>query len=55
MLTQGADLFLQTLEIIEGLRDVNDKVYELMGLTQDQFTQTVMIAQGDFLKILNAL
>ena len=45
---------LDTGEIIEGLRDVNDKVYELMGLTQDQFTQTVMIAQGDFLKILNA-
>ena len=45
---------LDTGEDIEGLRDVNDKVYELMGLTQDQFTQTVMIAQGDFLKILNA-
>ncbi len=41
-------------EVIEGLREVNDKVYALMGLTQDQFTQTVMIAQGDFLKILNA-
>ena len=41
-------------EVIEGLKDVNEKVYELLGLTQDQFTQTVMIAQGDFLKILNA-
>ncbi len=45
---------LDTGEEIEGLRDVGDKVYELLGLTQDQFTQTVMIAQGDFLKILNA-
>ena len=45
---------LSTGEVIEGLRDVNDKTYELLGLTQDQFTQTVMIAQGDFLKILNA-
>ena len=43
-----------TGEVIEGLRDVGDKVYELLGLTQDQFTQTAMIAQGDFLKILNA-
>ena len=43
-----------TGEVFEGLKDVNDKVYELLGLTQDQFTQTVMIAQGDFLKILNA-
>ena len=41
-------------QVIEGLRDVNEKVYELLGLTQDQFTRTMMIAQGDFLKILNA-
>lgn len=41
-------------EVIERLSDVNAKVQELLGLTQDQFTQTVMIAQGDFLKILNA-
>lgn len=39
---------------IEGLRDVSERINELLGLTQDQFTQTVMIAQGDFLKILNA-
>ncbi len=45
---------VDTGEEIEGLTDVNAKVYELLGLTQDQFTQTVMIAQGDFLKILNA-
>ena len=53
--TAGARLTnLDSGEIIEGLTDVNDKIYELLGLTQDQFTQTVMIAQGDFLKILNA-
>ena len=45
---------LDTGETFEGLTEVNGKVYELLGLTQDQFTQTVMIAQGDFLKILNA-
>jgi len=37
-----------------GLKEVNEKIQELLGLTQAQFTQTVMIAQGDFLKILNA-
>ena len=54
---QTANALLTNLdsgEVFEGLKDVNDKVYELLGLTQDQFTQTVMIAQGDFLKILNA-
>ena len=45
---------LDTGETFEGLTEVNGKVFELLGLTQDQFTQTVMIAQGDFLKILNA-
>ena len=45
---------LDTGEVTEGLRDVADQTYALLGLTQDQFTQTVMIAQGDFLKILNA-
>lgn len=55
--TQTANAKLTNLDTgaeIEGLTEVNAKVYELMGLTQDQFTQTVMIAQGDFLKILNA-
>lgn len=45
---------VESKEYIYGLADVNTRVHELLGLTQDQFTQTVMIAQGDFLKILNA-
>ena len=40
--------------LVEGISEVNARIYELLGLTQDQFTRTVMIAQGDFLKILNA-
>ena len=30
------------------------KIEELIGLTKEQFTQTAMIAQGDFLKLLYA-
>ena len=41
-------------EVIQGLTEVNARIYDLLGLTQDQFARTVMIAQGDFLKILNA-
>jgi len=53
--TAGAQMHCEeTGQFAIGLSDVNAKVYELLGLTQDQFTQTVMIAQGDFLKILNA-
>ena len=45
---------LDTGTMVEGIAEVNARIYELLGLTQDQFTRTVMIAQGDFLKILNA-
>ena len=41
-------------EVIQGLIEVSARIYALLGLTQDQFARTVMIAQGDFLKILNA-
>ena len=54
---QAADARMRnedTGEEILKMEDVNQRVRALLGLTQDQFTQTVMIAQGDFLKILTA-
>ena len=33
---------------------VDAYIYDLLGLTRDQFAQTVMIAQNDFLQIINA-
>lgn len=36
------------------LDEIEKRVLEIIGLTRKQFAQTVMIAQGDFLKILNA-
>lgn len=45
---------LETQEYCGNLQEVRTRVQALLGLTQDQFAQTVMIAQGDFLKILNA-
>lgn len=41
-------------EVWCGVDEVRTKIGEIIGLTRDQFAQTVMIAQGDFLKILNA-
>lgn len=41
-------------EVWCGVDEVRTKISQIIGLTRDQFSQTVMIAQGDFLKILNA-
>ena len=43
-----------TGELITRIDAVNAYLAELTGLSRSQFAQTVMIAQGDFLKILNA-
>lgn len=36
------------------LREVNQEIEEIIGLDFQQFTQIVMIAQGDFMKLLRA-
>ena len=41
-------------EVLSGRDAVNARINSVIGLTKDQFNQTVMIAQGDFLQILNA-
>lgn len=44
----------ETGENVSGVDNVDKRVKALIGLDQEQFSQTVMIAQGDFMKILNA-
>jgi len=44
----------ETGELYTHVDTVNRRILELIGLDRDQFAQTVMIAQGDFLKILQA-
>ncbi len=39
---------------VEGLRDVEAAVRDIIGIDRDQFTQIAMIAQGEFLKLLLA-
>lgn len=41
-------------EIYSKVREVNNKICEIIGLDRAQFTQVAMIAQGDFLKLLLA-
>lgn len=45
---------IDSQEYYSRLDEANKKIIEVIGLTKDQFNQTMMIAQGDFLKILKA-
>lgn len=44
----------ETGETWDGVKEVTQAVTELLGLDETQFRQTMMIAQGDFLRILHA-
>ena len=41
-------------KVITGLKVVNDKILEILGINSKQFKQISMLAQGEFLKILHA-
>ncbi len=45
---------LETNKTWSGINPVREQIEQLIGLTREQFAQTVMIAQGDFQMILNA-
>lgn len=54
---QSADVTLECLDSGEKFsknKDVSIKIQEIMGIDRKQFSQIAMIAQGDFLKLLNA-
>lgn len=48
----NAELHCPDGSIISKISEVNNAVGEIIGVDRNQFTQTVMIAQGDFLKLL---
>lgn len=52
--TANAELTLPDGRIITKMDEVTSKIEELLGINRDQFSQIVMIAQGDFLNLLLA-
>lgn len=51
---QSAQLILPDQRVITKKRDVDGAVVEILGVDKDQFSQIVMLAQGDFRKLLLA-
>lgn len=41
-------------QLYTNLKEINDKIIEIIGVDKNQFVQICMIAQGEFKKILNA-
>lgn len=49
-----AELYLPDGRVVTKVNEVTQKVTELLGLNQQQFSQIAMISQGEFLKLLLA-
>lgn len=50
----SAELCLPDGKAVTKVRDVNEKLVEILGLDREQFRQIAMIAQGDFSRLLLA-
>lgn len=51
---QYAEIFCPDGTVLSGLKEVNPYIIELLGITEQQFAQIAMIAQGQFLKLIHA-
>ena len=52
--TADAELTLPDGRVITKIKDVDTEIEKILGINKDQFSQIVMLAQGDFLKLLLA-
>ena len=52
--TAGAEIELPDGQIVSGVRKVNAEVVSILGIDCEQFKQIVMLAQGEFRKLLTA-
>lgn len=53
-ISPDAALTLPDSSVIAGVRDVDAAIVDILGIDRDQFSRIVMIAQGDFRKLLSA-
>ena len=50
----SAEFYLPDGTVVSKVREVNEAVQSLLGVTREQFSQISMLAQGEFLKLLLA-
>ena len=50
----GAELWLPDGRVVSKTKDVTRAVTELLGVDRERFSQIVMIAQGDFMRLITA-
>lgn len=53
-LGEQAELILPGGEVLTGRQEVNGQIAQLLGLDYHQFKQTIMLAQGEFLRLIEA-
>ena len=49
-----ACLFLPDGETVTKWEDVTEKIEDILGMNKDQFSHIAMIAQGEFVRLVNA-
>ncbi len=49
-----AQIKLPNNKLIAGVKEVDEFILELLGVNKNQFSQIALLAQGEFLKLLNA-
>lgn len=49
-----AELMLPEGKIVTGVKSVDEKIAEILGITSQQFKQIVMLPQGEFRRLLEA-
>lgn len=52
--SEKVELIKPNGEAFSGIAEVNQEIQEILGIDKNQFTQIVMIAQGEFQKFLNS-
>ncbi|HZK09493.1 MAG TPA: AAA family ATPase, partial [Clostridia bacterium] len=49
-----AELHIDDIPVAKGVMEVNEKIHEILGLNYEEFSQIILLPQGEFQKLLEA-